>query len=183
MLNSATAHARAMHKSTNEKRTRKAKQQRGTKNPNTITLWHVVRLFVSYMPSTHDRRHTYPRNPRTHMSFKWFLSHLGTFLFVYISFAFDHHSSFVKNFFLAFVSICVCARRFCFHFFNPYKPSTRHFKRTTVISFSLCIHFLRQCGKYVLVTLFCALFFSFDVVAAGDNTIGAVVEVWLQCLA
>lgn len=136
-----------------------------------------VAFCISNPKHTRQTTHT-PRSPHTHVFQVVFVSSRRFFR----SFSFDHHSSFVKNFFwLLSPYVYVCACRFCFLFFNPYEHTSLQTNNGNVI---FPLHSLPSAMWQILVSLFCAFFFSFDVVEIADNTIGAVVEVevWLQCL-
>lgn len=110
--------------------------------------------------------HTHTRHD-THTSFKWFLSHRSIFLWaVLVHFFFvwsSSSSSFAECwvFFSPFVSVCVCrvcyVRVWLFRLQNRRIAHTRRrhicFKGTTLMSFSLRIHFIRYCLGYLYFTL------------------------------
>lgn len=132
----------------------------------------MVWLFVSRTRSTHDRRHTHTHPAaHTHMSFKWFLSHLGAFFVLSRLIIIPRLLRIFSGFCL---HMCMCARRFCFLFFNPYERTSLQTNNGNVI---FPLHSLPSAMWQILVSLFCAFFFAFDVVEIADNTIGAVVEV------
>lgn len=151
---------REREKSETKKKGENRREKKTWERLNTITLWHVVWLFVSLRFHT---RYTHTHTTH-HTSVKWFLSHRSrAFLpFACISFSFDHHRSpFVEYIFFPFISnlhVCArvyslhsvyCVRGLCFLFFPSWSRRIVHtsssspyrrFKGTTVMSFSLRIH-------------------------------------------